>query len=124
MKNKYLFLLLLIGNLLNGDIKYVNTGGTTYKLVEKDITKVIKEYIDNNKVKIEAKLNKERKKMQKKINIYKPQDLKIVLSPARNNKTFYPDPSYVLDMDIKDINGKIIYPKGYKFNPLNYIKMN
>lgn len=29
-------------------------------------------------------------------------------------------PFYTLEMDITDANGKVIYPRGYKFNPLEF----
>ena len=31
--------------------------------------------------------------------------------------------NYTLPFDIKDHNGRIIYPKGYSFNPLDYVKI-
>ena len=31
--------------------------------------------------------------------------------------------TYVVPDDIKDTNGRIMYPKGYKFNPADYVRM-
>ena len=54
----------------------------------------------------------------------------VYLPPASENTTRYIDPTYCLDRDIKipvtDKNNrikgwKILYPKGYCFNPLDYI---
>lgn len=35
----------------------------------------------------------------------------------------YPDPTYTTKEDIKDGSGNVLYPKGYKFNPLHYINL-
>lgn len=40
---------------------------------------------------------------------------------ACENRTFEFIPWYTLPFDIKGADGKIIYPKGYTFNPLEYI---
>lgn len=38
-------------------------------------------------------------------------------------QTRYHTPIYTLDKDIRDHEGQIIYPKGYTFNPLEYISL-
>ena len=56
---------------------------------------------------------------KEKANNYKPADLK-KLTPALKNNIFYPDMTYTNPNDIYDNKGNIIYPKGFKFNPLDY----
>lgn len=40
---------------------------------------------------------------------------------ACKNATFSFYPLYTLDVDVKDEKGNVIYPKGYTFNPLDYV---
>ncbi|MEM1672314.1 MAG: hypothetical protein QXT86_09730 [Archaeoglobaceae archaeon] len=47
--------------------------------------------------------------------------LKFKLQRACQNRTFEFIPWYSLPFDIKGADGAIIYPKGYTFNPLEYI---
>ena len=42
------------------------------------------------------------------------------LQPAPKTYAYYVDMTYVLPEDIVDENGKIIYPKGFTFNPIAY----
>ena len=65
-------------------------------------------------------LNRER--MTRKIRAYKPKGL-VKLPRAGQQRTFLTDVSYTLDMDIPDGKGGILYPKGYTFNPLDYVRM-
>lgn len=62
--------------------------------------------------------------MQKRIEDYKPKDLTITLPTSTKEKVFYPDIEYTLKDDIKDSYGKVIYKKGFVFNPLHYISLN
>ena len=63
-----------------------------------------------------------REKMARKIREYKPKEL-IRLPAAGHSRTFLADMSYTLDMDIPDGKGGILYPKGYTFNPLDYVRL-
>lgn len=45
------------------------------------------------------------------------------LPKARAPKTFAVDMTYTLSFDIYDINGNILYPKGYTFNPLQFVAL-
>lgn len=58
-----------------------------------------------------------------RIKNYKPEGIK-PLTPAKKNRVFYPDLTYTLDRDITDAEGKIIYPKGFTFNPLKYAHLS
>jgi len=96
----------------------------TYPIVEPDpieeITKIAKEK--------EKKLEKYIKETAEKVWKYEA----LYLPPAPKNATRYIDPTYCLERDIKipitdrnnHIKGwKVLYPKGYCFNPLDYISV-
>ena len=44
-------------------------------------------------------------------------------APTREARTRWHRPHYVLEQDIADHNGRVLYPKGYAFNPLAYIQL-
>jgi len=117
MKAMILFLFPII--LFSSTLKKQYETGETYQFTEKDMIEEIKEQIINNKTQIENKLEEYKKTTKEKANNYKPTDLK-KLSPAIKSKTFYPDMTYTNPNDIYDNKGDIIYPKGFKFNPLDY----
>lgn len=50
---------------------------------------------------------------------YQPQGLHHLPS-ATVDRTFLVDMTYTLDRDITDVDGVVIYPRGYTFNPLHY----
>lgn len=56
-----------------------------------------------------------------KTDVEKVKKVSFSLGRAKEDRAFYIDPTYTLQFDIMDENGKIIYPKGYSFNPLDYI---
>lgn len=96
--------------------------GKTYPFAEKNAIDDIFQYIENNKEKIEKKLEDIRKEQKQKVTQWKPEQNK--LTSAKKNKIFYPDMSYVLKDDIKDGNGKVLYKKGFKFNPGDYVRLH
>ena len=93
--------------------------GETFDFAENDMIEEIKQQIENNKPQIEAKIEEYKRTAKEKANNYKPTDLK-ELTPSIKNNTFYPDMTYTNPNDIYDNKGDIIYPKGFKFNPLDY----
>lgn len=99
---------------LAGSINIENLGvsGQTYPIAEPDITV---ELMQKAKEKV---LSKE--KMIDRMKSYQPADLHD-LPPATADRTRLVDVTYTLDRDVTDGNGKVIYPKGYTFNPLKYI---
>jgi conjugal transfer pilus assembly protein TraW len=88
--------------------------GAVYPVVEPDI-------------RIEMKRNAaerlEKQKQEFQAKPYQPSDLQ-PLPRARQNRSFAVDMTYTLDRDLKDQNGNIIYPKGYTFNPLDYMGLS
>ena len=98
--------------------------GNTYAIIEKNVIELFKEHVAANKDMIEKKAIQEREKMIKRIENYKPQSLTINLPNAKKEKTYYPEIEYTLKDDVHDSYGKVLYKKGFQFNPLHYISMN
>jgi len=90
----------------------------TYDIVEND---ALQEMQEKGK-KVLPKIKKEVEKEKKELLNFKGSTLK----PASKNYTYYIDPTYTLEEDMmyydqKEKQWKILYPKGYKFNPIKYI---
>lgn len=97
----------------------IGTYGTTYSIKEKDAFTEIEERI--KKVDVE----KIRKELEQKMRNYKPSDM-VSLQPASKTFSYLVDMTYTLDTDIPKVGGDgkiqgILYPKGYTFNPLDYM---
>lgn len=119
MKKKFLAIMFLTGILLAAsnvcsEIMDLGTVGRVYPIAEKDCLNEIREKarkLDWNKIREEG--------IEKAKN-YKPENLS-KLPKATRDRTFMVDMSYTLENDIPDSDGGIIYPGGYRFNPLEYI---
>jgi len=92
--------------------------GAVYPIVEPDAL----EEIRARAAQVDWKKVFNREKMTRGVREYRPHDL-VKLPAARHARTFLADMSHTLDMDIPDGKGGILYPKGYTFNPLDYIKL-
>lgn len=95
------------------ETKDLGTVGETYPIVEADVVKELQRQAMQNKQKSENFLLEELKKYQP-MNLYN-------LPRAESDSTYLVDMSYSLDRDLVDGSGKVIYPKGYTFNPLDYL---
>jgi conjugal transfer pilus assembly protein TraW len=92
--------------------------GAVYGIAEKDALKEIEDRVK------EANTNRivNKGELVKKLRNYAPEDLKeMKLPPAQKERTFFVDMTYTLDRDIADEKGNVVYPKGYMFNPLDYV---
>jgi len=58
--------------------------------------------------------------MLERMKTYRPARLH-TLPRATADRTFLVDMTYTLDRDLMDADGKVIYPRGFTFNPLDYI---
>jgi conjugal transfer pilus assembly protein TraW len=94
------------------------TVGKTYPVIEPDmyeeLMSKVKQY-DWSKV-----FDKE--KILDKVKKWHPGRSKLPLCEVPD-RVFKVDLTWTLPYDIKDIDGNIIYPKGYTFNPLDYVVM-
>ena len=93
--------------------KVLGTYGMTYQISEKDALSEIETragQVDWNKV-----LDK------RKVENYQGPPDRMSLPRARRNRSFLVDMTYTTEIDIPDGKGGILYPKGYTFNPLDYV---
>lgn len=97
--------------------------GKTYNFAERDMIELMQEFVIKNKTELEEKLAKSRDKTKDNIKKYKPDGL-VALHPATQDRVFYPDLTYTLDRDITDASGKVMYKKGFKFNPADYVSLS
>ncbi len=88
----------------------------TYDIAEPDFL----EEIESKKDYVVSYLKEEVKRIKEEMENFEGE----VLTPARENRVYYIDPTYCLEEDIYYPEGnewKILYPKGYCFNPVEYI---
>ena len=83
--------------------------GRTYPIVEQDIREEFKQKATN--IDIDALFNTH--------NRYQPANLH-PLPRAASDRVFTVDLTHTLDHDIRDSQGKLLYPQGFTFNPLQY----
>jgi len=98
---------------------HLGTVGRVYPVEEPDALAEIQEAatrVDWNKAMGLGKITEEIKR-------FRPNGLHS-LPAAREDKAFQVDMTYTLGMDIPDGNGGVMYPKGYSFNPLDYLNMS
>lgn len=95
--------------------KIVGRSGNIYQIAEPDALKELEDKA--------ASMNKksiDKEETIRKIEAYRPS--KVVSMPfAKKDRTFLVDMTYKLEFDIPDGKGGILYPKGFAFNPLEYV---
>lgn len=100
----------------HANAKIVGRSGNTYPIAEPDALKELEDKaasLDPDKV-------IDKKEAVRKIEKYRPHNT-VNLPSATEDKTFLVDMSYMLEVDIQDGKGNILYPKGFVFNPLEYV---
>ena len=93
--------------------KELGTFGMTYRIAERDALAEIEErakQVDWHKVLDKRKVE----------NFQGPPD-RVRLPRAKRNRNFPVDMTYTTEIDVPDGKGGILYPKGYTFNPLDYV---
>lgn len=114
---KYFFIFFLISaQPLLSFARDLGAFGATYPIFERD---ALEEIEDRAKQVDWGKLF-DKEKNEQKVKSYKPKDL-VHLPRATRNRVRRVDVSYTLDFDITDGKGNNLYPKGFTFNPLDYI---
>lgn len=98
----------------------VGREGLTYSIVEKDMRELIQEKARNFDA--EAWKLKEQQRISDKISKFRPVDAVEGLPPSQTGEGYQVDLTYTLPYDIHDVNGNIIYPKGFTFNPLELMQ--
>ncbi len=97
----------------------LGTFGAVYDIVEKDALKELEEKART----VDFSKAVDRNAVVRRAREFTPQDVKEtrMIGPARRDRTFLVDMTYILERDIKDEKGNIVYPAGYAFNPLDYV---
>ena len=108
-----LFFLLLVQAAVCADLGDV---GATYPIAERDALAEIEERA--------GAVNWGRafdpKRMSERIKDYRPEGMD-VLPTAKKDRVFQVNMNWILDFDIPDGRGGILYPRGFSFNPLEYV---
>lgn len=121
MKTRSLFLFIALStSIFAADIEYL---GQTWDFAEPDMLTEIYDKIANDKDKIEARMkaNVEKEKRElENLSVKNP----IELPRAEKNDIYEIDMTYTLDKDVYDGEGRLLYQKGYKINPSNYVRLS
>ncbi|OCR99548.1 hypothetical protein A9K75_06670 [Campylobacter fetus subsp. testudinum] len=101
----------------------INTDlGTTFEFAEQDASELMRSQALNNKDKLQKKYDQYRQDYKNKLDNIGPK-IANKPTPAYRDNEFYIDSTYTNPKDIRDHRGVLLYPKGFKFNPLTYIKI-
>jgi conjugal transfer pilus assembly protein TraW len=92
--------------------------GATYPIAEPDFLMALEE----RGRQIDWAALFEPKKMLARARAFTPPDLK-PLPQAVKGETYYTDPTYTLEYDLPSPDGRIVYPKGYRVNVLDYLQI-
>lgn len=90
--------------------------GRLYDIAEKDAIEEIKERAAS----IDWQNHFSREEKEEAFKRFKPSNVKSLPETTTPN-TYLVDMTYTLDVDIPDGKGGILYPKGYRFNPLDFM---
>jgi conjugal transfer pilus assembly protein TraW len=105
-----------VGSHASGAIKNLGVVGKTYPVVEPDVLAELKEEAAReNRFGDNAFLER--------MKTYQPEDIHN-LPQATMDRTFLVDMTYTLERDLLDGDGKVIYPRGFTFNPLDYVSFS
>jgi len=91
----------------------LGTVGETYPVVEPDVVAELQQGAAIRDAKDKLPLSLQMK-------IYQPVNL-YALPHATADRSFLVDMNYTLGQDLLDGEGKVLYPKGYTFNPLDFV---
>jgi len=109
-----LLITLLAANTLHAAVRELNTVGGTYPVLEENILAELKEQV--------MKADQLRDEIRKQIGEYQHGSIPH-LPGAAADRTFTVDMTYTVEEDITDETGRVIYPKGFRFNPLKYVTL-
>ena len=106
----------LVGGPASGAIKNLGVVGETYPVVEPDVVAELKEEA--------AKKNRfGDNEFLERMKTYQPEDIHH-LPRVIMDRTFLVDMTYTIDRDLLDGDGEVIYPRGFTFNPLDYVSFS
>jgi len=97
--------------------------GKTYDIAERDLIKAMKDKLRQMEKTGELAKKQDEYKNRVMSGIEHPRPIPGIQATETANTHYY-DPSIVTDKDIADATGKILYPRGTRVNPLDYIGWN
>ena len=97
-------------------VTVVGRAGAVYPIAEKDALSELMQKVR------QVDWKRQFSGLGQSVQAFQPSDL-ARLPRARHDRTFMVDPTYTLPFDIPDGKGGILYPKGYTFNPLDYVSL-
>ncbi len=97
--------------------------GPTYDITEKDLTEVILGGL--KRMEASGQLARAETEYKRRV-IHGIENPKPVpgIRETETARTFYVDPTYILDRDITDGHGRLLYPAGTTVNPFDYERMS
>ena len=98
--------------------RHLGTVGRVYPVVEPDALAEIREAA----ARVDWDKTMDREKTLGEIKRFRPDDLHS-LPATREDKMFQVDMTFTLENDISDGKGGVLYPKGFSFNPLDYLSL-
>ena len=96
--------------------KVVGKEGTTYPIRERSFQEVINERVEQ--FNFDAWKHDQQLRVSDNANKFRQADAVSNLPAARTGQAYRVDLTYKLPYDIKDIQGNVIYPSGFTYNPL------
>jgi conjugal transfer pilus assembly protein TraW len=103
--------------------KNLGVWGAIYPVVEQDIKEFILQRLTHMQQNGELEQLKDKFIANVKEHSLRPEPV-LGLTTTDNPKTFYYDPTFVLNRDIEDATGHILFSKGTKTNPLSKVKLH
>lgn len=97
--------------------------GKTYDIAERDLIEAMKDKLRQMEKTGELAKKQDEYKNSVMSGIEHPRPIPGIQATETANTHYY-DPSIVTDKDIADATGKILYPRGTRVNPLDYIGWN
>lgn len=91
--------------------------GETYPIKEQHFM----EFVKAKQPEVEAKLRKKVEKLKKEVLVLKKYDGRF--KTVKEGRVFYIDTTYTLEDDILDHNGNVLFAKGTRYNPADYVKL-
>lgn len=95
---------------LAGTTKNLGIVGAVYSISEPDLLVELRDYVQIPNIE---------KQFQEQAH-YQPKDMR-KLPKAKQDRTFDVDMTYTLTHDLTDGSGHVLYPRGFKVNPLQYV---
>ena len=99
--------------------KIVGQEGNIYEIKEIDVAELIMakaKTFDFENFRIQNQ-----RQLSDRVKMFRPADAVQDLPPSPMSAAYKIDLTYVLPYDIRDAKGDIVYPKGYTYNPLEYM---